>query len=48
MWHKKIKIKYTCGQCGYKATVKISLAKHKRAAHKGVKYPCGQCGHQST
>ena len=41
-------VKFPCGQCNYKATIKSYLLTHLKSIHEGLKYPCGQCHYKAT
>ena len=41
-------VRYSCDQCGYKATTAGNLKKHIDSIHTGVCYPCDQCDYKAT
>ena len=44
--HKKVK--YTCDQCEYQATLESNLKRHNEAVHLKVKHPCNQYEYKVT
>ena len=41
-------VKYSCNQCGYKATWQSHLKTRQQAAHEIVKYSCNRCEYRAT
>ena len=36
-------LKFSCNDCGFKATTKHDLDIHIQTAHEGIKFPCKLC-----
>ena len=41
-------LKFSCNDCGFKATTKHDLDIHIQTAHEGIKFPCNLCSFKAS